>query len=154
MRPAKRPCGELGLCSNKGVFLLNSKPRLLGKAIVENLLGVDSEVGVSRFKLLACGVLPFVGLTHHNNVLALSERIFVVGCGLHDDLGIISGSLVAGGAIVVPFGDIGDGVDLSFKSSALGTESDARAVNPDVLSDSYAVDFLPAARVVNVLVVE
>jgi hypothetical protein len=57
-----------------------------------------------------------------------------VSDGLEDDLGLISDGLVGRGAIVVPFGDVGEALNLLGEGSALGAESDARAINPNVLS--------------------
>ena len=152
--PAERPGGELCLCSDEGVFLFNSEPGLLFRVGVEDLLCVDSEVGVCWLELLARAILPLVRLSHDDDVLALSEGISVVAHRSHDDLRVVGGRLVAGGAIIVPLGNIGQRVDLAFERSALGAEGDAAAVNPDVLGDSDAVDFIPTTRVVHVLVVE
>ena len=62
--------------------------------------------------------------------------------------------MVARRAIVVPLRDVGKGVDCALDSSALGTQSDARAINPDVFSYSDTFNFIPAATVVDILVVE
>jgi len=134
--------------------LFDSKPRLLAQATVENFLSMNSKVGVRGLEGLAGAVNPLIGLSHHDDVLAFSEGVSVVGNGSHDDLRVVGGGLVARGTIVVPLGDVGKGCDLSFKSSALRTESDTGSVNPDVLSYSNLVDFLPAVRVIHVLVVQ
>ena len=53
VRPAERPCGELGLCANHRILLFDSEPRLLVEGLVEYLFGVHTEVCVSGFELLA-----------------------------------------------------------------------------------------------------
>ena len=152
--PAEGPRGELCLCSDEGVLLLDAEPRLLIQAGVEDFLGVNSEVCIGWFEILASAVCPFVGLRHDNDVVALSEWVSEVRDRSHDDLRVVSGGLVARRAIVVPLRDVGKGVDCALESSALGAQSDARAVNPDVFSYSDTFNFFPAARVVDILVVE
>jgi len=152
--PSERPGRELSLSSDEGVFLLDSKPWLLVGSGVENFLGGGSEVGVGGGKFSAGAISPLVGLGHDDDMVSTSEGISVVGDGLHDDLGVVSVSLVAGGAIVVPVGEVSEGADATFNGSALGAESDTTSVNPDVLSDGAVGDFFPAAGVVDVLVVE
>ena len=53
MGPAERPCGELGLGANHRILLFDSEPRLLVEGLVEDLFGVNAEVRVSGFELLA-----------------------------------------------------------------------------------------------------
>jgi len=53
IRPSERPRGELGLCSDEGILLLDTKPRLLMKASVKDLLRVDSKICVRWFENLA-----------------------------------------------------------------------------------------------------
>ena len=152
--PAERPRSELCLCSDEGVLLLDAEPWLFVEASVENFLGVHSEVCIGGFEILASAVCPFVGFGHDNDVVALSEWVSEVRNRSHDDLRIVSGRLVARRAIVVPLRDVGKGVDCALESSALGTKSDARSVNPDVFSDSDSFNFFPTASVVNILVIE
>ena len=106
VRPAKRPCRELGLCANHCVLLLNTEPRLLLKTLVENFLGVYAEVSVGRLELLTSTILPFVSLSHDKDVVTLSEGITIEGDGPHDDLRVLSVSLEAGRTIVVPLGEV------------------------------------------------
>ena len=152
--PSKRPGRELSLSSDKGVFLFDTEPWLISLCSIENFLGVNSEVGVGGGELLAGAISPLVGLGHDDDMVSTSEGISVVGDGLHDNLGVVSVSLVAGGTIVVPVGEVSEGADATFNGSALGAESDTTSVNPDVLSDGAVGDFFPAAGVVDVLVVE
>ena len=154
MGPSKGPGGELGLSADKSVFLFESKPRLFVRTSVHNFLGVSSEIGVGRNKCRASSVSPLVCVGHDDDVVALSEGISVVGDGLHDDLRVVCLGLITGGTIVVPFGKLVNRSHLEVKGSALGAESDATSVNPDVLGDGHLVDLLPAAGVVDVLVVE
>ena len=93
VRPSKRPCGELGLSANHRILLFNSKPRLLIFGLVEYLFGVYAEVSVSRLELLACAILPLVRLSHHEDMVSLSERIAVKGDRPHDDLRVVCDSL-------------------------------------------------------------
>jgi len=152
--PAERPGGELSLGANESVLLLDTVPRLLCSFSVKDFLGVNSEVCVCRLELCAGGVLPLVGLGHDEEVVSLSKGVTVHGHGLHDDLRVVRGGLVAGGAIVVPLGEVGDGVDGVIERSALGAEDDAAAVNPDVLGDDGVGHFGPCRGVVDVLVVQ
>ena len=94
--PAERPRRELGLCANHRILLFDSKPRLLFECLVENFFGVHTEVSVSGLELLARAILPFVGLCHDEDVVALSEGIAVERDGSHDDLGVVCDSLEAG----------------------------------------------------------
>ena len=81
--------------------MLDSKPGLLVGGI-HDLFGMYSEVSVGWLKLLASGVRPFEGLGHDEQVVALSEGVAEVGDWAHDDLGVVSLSLVAGRTIVIP----------------------------------------------------
>ena len=154
VRPSKGPGRELGLRSDKGVLLLNAIPGLFLWALVEDALHMVAEVGVGRHELLTIAVLPSPSLGHHELVVALAEGIPVHCHGLHDDLGVVSGGLVAGGSVVVPLGKVSDRVDLVIDGTTFGAESDSRAVDPDVLKDHLVADFVPSRRVVAVLVVE
>jgi len=154
VRPANWPGGELGLSANKRVFLLDTVPRLLLRTGIEDFLGVDAEVSVGRHQLLAGAVLPSVGLSHDHHVIALAEGVAEDSNRLHDDLRIVGGSLIAGRTIVVPIRNVLDSIDSALKSSALGAESNAGAIDPDVLGDCLVSDFGPASGVVDVLVVE
>ena len=86
VRPAEGPRGELSLGADERVLLLDAEPGLFLEPGVEDLLGVDAEVGVGRLKLLAGGVGPLVGLGHDDDVVALAEWVSEVGDGSHDDL--------------------------------------------------------------------
>ena len=96
MGPAERPCGELGLGADHGILLFDSEPRLLVEGLVENLFGVHTEVSVGGLELLASAILPFVGLSHNEDVIALSEGVAVEGDGPHDDLRVVCHSLETG----------------------------------------------------------
>jgi len=87
-------------------------------------------------------------------MLATAERIAEDSDGAQDDLGVVGGGLVARRAIIVPLGNLVDRLNAAWHRSALGTKSDATAVNPDVLADSSVLDFSPAALDVDVLVVQ
>ena len=154
MRPAKRPCGELGLCTNHRILLFNSEPRLLIECLIEYLLGVHTEVCVSGFELLARTILPLIGLSHDEDVIALSEGITVEGDGPHDDLRVVCLSLETRRTIVVPLWEIGEAADFAWDGAALGTEGDSGSVNPNVLSDGHLVYVSPSFGVVGKLVVQ
>ena len=154
VRPAQRPGRELSLGADERVLLLDAEPWLFVDASVEDFLGVDPEVSVRWLKSLASAVGPFVSLGHDNDVVALSEWVSEVRNRSHDDLRIVSGRLVARRAIVVPLRDVGKGVDCALESSALGTKSNARFVNPYVFSDNDTFNFFQTTSVVNILVIE
>ena len=83
--PAERPGGELGLSTNKSVFLLDTEPRLFISGI-ENFLGMNTEVGVGRLKLLARAVSPSVSIAHDEDMVSAAEGIFEDSDRAHDDL--------------------------------------------------------------------
>ena len=153
--PAQRPSRELGLCAHQRVLLLDAEPGLFFRAGVEDFLGVNSEVCICWLERLAGAVCPVVSFGHDDDVVSLSEWVSEECYGLHDDFRVVSGGLVTGRSVVVPLGNVGEGFDFfDVKSAALGTESDAATVDPNILSNNAVADFFPAARVVYVLVVE
>jgi len=154
VRPAQRPSRKLGLSADKGVFLFDSEPGLFVGGGVHDLLGMGAEVCVSWLEVLASGVRPSVGLCHDEQVVALSEGVAEVGDWAHDDLGVVSLSLVAGRTIVIPLRQVSKGGDFTRKCPALGAKDDAAAVEPDVLAHGHVVDLGPRGRVVDVLVVQ
>lgn len=152
--PAERPGGEFRFDCDQLVFLLNTEPRLFVSASIKDFLSMDAEVGVGWLENLAGTVGPLVGVAHDEDVVAAAERILEDSDRAHDDLGVVRAGLVARRAIVVPLWAIINGGDSAFEGAALGAESDATTVNPDVLSDSDVIDIFPTARDVDVLVVE
>ena len=92
--PAERPGGELGLCTNKSVFLLDTEPGFFIGGI-ENFLGMNTEVGVGRLKLLAGSVSPSVSVAHDEDMVSAAEGISEDSDRAHDDLRVVSGGLVA-----------------------------------------------------------
>jgi len=85
VRPADRPSGELSLGADESVLLFDAEPWLFMSALVEDSLGMDSEVGVGGDELLAASVGPLVSLSEDDLVATLSEGISKAGDGLHDD---------------------------------------------------------------------
>ena len=152
--PAEWPGCELGFGSNKRVLLFNSEPRLFSSILIENILSVVSEVSVRRHEFLAGSISPLEGLRHDNDVVALSEGVSKEGHGLHDDLRVVSRSLVTRRSVVVPLGNISERRDDAFECAALGTECDAAAINPDVLGDGDALNLFPSTGIAHILVVE
>ena len=86
--------------------------------------------------------------------MGTAERILEDGNRAHDNLRVVCGCLVAGRTIVVPLGNLVDGVDDTLEGAALGAKSDATAIDPDVLGDGDVLDLLPALADIDVLVVE
>ena len=93
--PAERSGGELVVLGKDGVLLLDTVPWLLSSIGVEDWLGEGSEVGVGWDEVLVGGVFPGVGLGEDEDVVSSEERIREEGNWLHDDLGVLSGGLVA-----------------------------------------------------------
>jgi len=133
--PAEGMAGKFGRGGNQCVLLLDSVPGLLSEVGVPDLVSEVSEVGVGGDELLVGGVFPHHGLTEDHNVVALSERISVVGDRLEVNLRVFGGGHVAGRAIEIPHGNISERVDLFVEGAALSAKGDARSVKPDVLSD-------------------
>lgn len=100
----------LGL--EKGVLLFNTKPRFLGGNLLENLSGMMSEVCVSRLQFGEVFVGPHVTFTEHEQVIPSSERIRIVSNRLENNFWIVGLCLIARRAIIVPIGDILQGLDL------------------------------------------
>jgi len=119
--PAEGLLSELGRLGNKSVFLLDTVPSLLlgDFLMVPNLFGVVSEVGVCGDEFLASLVLPVEALTDDKNVVLSSEGISVDPDGLQNDLRLLSGGLVAGRSIVVPFGQFRDVLNRAIESASL-----------------------------------
>ena len=93
---------ELVLRGQNGILLLDSVPWLLGSSFIEDGLGEHSEVGVGWDELLVSGVLPYVGLAKHEDVVSLSERIREEGDWFHNNFRVFGGGLVAGRSIEIP----------------------------------------------------
>jgi hypothetical protein len=102
------------------------------------LHGKVSKVSIGRHKLTAGVVSPVEGLAHDKDVVSLSEGVSVVGNGLDDDLRLISDSLIGGGTVVIPVGNICEAGDLVGECAALGAEGEAGTINPKILSDDVA----------------
>lgn len=89
-----------------GVLLLDSEPDdllLVGAHELGALVSVVELVGGSV-------VVPALG--QNNNVVASSERIGVDGGGSEIDIRVVAGSLICGGAVKVPLGEVFDGSGL------------------------------------------
>ena len=121
---------------------------------IKNLLGMASEVGVGRLKHLACSVFPFVGISHDDDMVALSEWIPVVGDWLHDDLRVVSRGLITRRTIIIPLWKLINRFNFEVEGSTLGAKSDATAVNPDVFCNSHILNLSPSAGIADILVVK
>ena len=86
MWPSKWSNLELVAVLEHGVFLLDSKPRLLIFGSFEDLVGEVPEVGVGWNEVLVGGVLPHEGLAEDHDVVASSEGVWEVEDSLHYDL--------------------------------------------------------------------
>ena len=128
--------GKLFRVTFERLLLLYSVPNLfsLNKIVVPDFVGKVSKVGIGGDKLLTNCVFSTPDLTKEKNIVAKTEGVSEVSDGLEDDLGLISDGLVGRGATVVLFGDVGEALNLFGEGSALDAESDARAINPNVLS--------------------
>ena len=91
--------------------------------------------------------MPFIGLSHDKDVIALSEGVTVEGDGPHDDLRVVCESLETRRTIVVPLWEVGEAADFAWDGAALGTEGDSGSINPDILADSDVLDAAPALAV-------
>lgn len=94
-RPAVGLDTESALFFHEGVLLLDSVPRLLIRLGIPDGFGEVAEVGVGGHEFLVGGILPGEGFGEHDDVVASSERVGVEGDRLHNDLGVLSGGLVA-----------------------------------------------------------
>jgi hypothetical protein len=153
--PSEGVGGEFGRVTDEGVLLLDTVPGLffLNEIVVPDFVGEVSEVGVGGDKLLASFVFPTPTLTEDKNIVAKAEGVTEVSDGLEDDLGLISDGLVGRGAIVVPFGDVGEAFNLFGEGAALGAEGDAGTIKPNVLSND-GTSLIEAVESMSVLVVE
>ena len=87
-------------------------------------------------------------------MVSFSEWVSEVCDGLNFDFMNSGKRLSMVFATIVKLGNVIERVDFfDVKSFALGAESDAIPFDPNIFSDNAVVDFLPAARVVHVLVV-
>jgi hypothetical protein len=152
--PPEGMSGELGMNTDESVFLFNAVPSFLflDLRLVPHFVCVVSEVSVCRQQLLAGVVLPVPAFAEHEDVVAGAERITEVSDGLEDDLGLFRKSLVGRRAIVVPFGNVGKGVNWLRKSAAFRAEGDTGAIKPHVLSNDGAA-LIKAVEAVRILVV-
>lgn len=98
LRPAIRPAGEV----QHGVFLLQTEPELLLGVLLHDYGGVVAEV--ERVGL----AVGHPGLAHYEDVVAEAEGVRVHCDGAEVDVGVVAGGLRGGGAVEVPFGEVGD----------------------------------------------
>ena len=96
VRPAEGPGGELGLSADKSILLLDTVPWFFLGALVKDFFGEMTEVGISRFELLAGAILPAEGLGHNEDVVTLAEWVTEDSNRLHNDFRVVGGGLVAG----------------------------------------------------------
>ena len=83
------------LTFNHLILLFDTEPWLFAFCLVQNLLREVSEVSVRRLQLLVALLSKHVRLTHHYDIVALSERVWVESDGSQQDLGIECKCLVA-----------------------------------------------------------
>lgn len=120
-----------------GIFLLNSIPWLFTFSGFKNWLWSRSEICLSWNQLFVGGVFPAVALAKNQYVVSSSERIWIKGSWLENNLWVFCRSLIARGPIMIPGWKLVNWGNLTFKSSALGSDSEC-AVNPNVFSDNFA----------------
>lgn len=111
LRPAQRPGLVLSLLAEQGVLLLNTEPWLFLEAAVEHLFGMCSEVGICWNKFRAGVVLPYEGLGHDDDVVALSEWISEVSDGLHKEFSDVGNMFSMHVATIFPVGNVGERSD-------------------------------------------
>ena len=90
----------------EGVLLLETEPGDLLLCLFHDLGGMVAVVGPVR------GTVVVVGLGEDEDVVTATEGILEDRSGTEVDIGIISGSLVGGGAIEVPDTELADVGDL------------------------------------------
>jgi len=97
VREAQRP-RQVVAEGHQRVLLLDAEPRFFFEARVEDLLGEVAEVGSVRL-----GEFDVVlSLTQDKDVRCASERVVVEVDWLQEHFGVVTGSLLGGGSIVVP----------------------------------------------------
>ena len=136
--PAERRGGEFSETGKHLVLLFNPVPGLLIEVLIPDLGGEMTEVGKGRDELGVGGVFPGEGLAHNQDVVALPEWIGEVSAGFQSDLRIFSWRLPARRAIVVPVGDVLDGLDFLGESATFRAESGTGSVNPDVFGNDLS----------------
>jgi len=119
--PAERPGGELGKSAKKSVLLLYTEPWLFSGNLrtLKDFGSEVSEVGVVGSQCSEAASLPDEALAHDEHVVTLTEGITEVRDRLQDDLGVLSGCLISGGAVVVPLGKVCERGDLMVEGLAL-----------------------------------
>mmetsp|Transcript_19067 Transcript_19067/g.35941 ORF Transcript_19067/g.35941 Transcript_19067/m.35941 type:complete len:383 (+) Transcript_19067:143-1291(+) len=127
LRESKRP---LDVSVEHGVLLLEAKPWLFGLVLVH---GSDAGGTLVGFESVA---LVIVGVAENDDVLSATERVAVDLARLDDHLGVMSGGLLGGRTVVVPFRKLLDvlisGLNLEVEGAALGADVPKRSAEPDV----------------------
>jgi len=139
LREAERP--RLGAVQrHDAVLLLDSEPRDLLGACVEDLLGVVPEVSAARLGHVEVGV----GLAEDDDVWRAAERIRDVLDGLEEDLGVVAGGLFGGRAVEVPRSrQLVDAGDAGAVVDGLGLAAQLEfAAQPDLLRKHYVFQFV------------
>jgi len=120
------------ITAQQGVLLLQTEPGLVVGILVHHLHAVVAEV-----ELVGCAIgVP--ALSENDDVGRAAEGIGVDGAGAEVDVRVLAGSLVGGGTIKVPDGEVLGCVVLLGEGSGLGSGA-AIGINPDVLSHDHAL---------------
>lgn len=141
--PSEGLLRELGRLLEESVLLLDTVPCLLGFDlwIIPDIHGKMSEVCVRWHEILPGIVLPSECLAHDDDVVTSSEGIPEESDWLEDNLGHLGHGLVSAGAIVVPLGEVLDLCHLLGECAGLGSKTNARSIDPNILSDDAAMLF-------------
>lgn len=115
-----------------GVLLLDSEPDDLLLVSAHKLGALMSVVE------LVGGTVVVPALGEDNDVLASSERIRVDGGGSEIDIRIVAGSLVCGGTVKVPLGEVLDRSGLLVEGLTFRSDVEL-GINPNVLGKNSSV---------------
>ncbi|KAH3663872.1 hypothetical protein OGAPHI_005275 [Ogataea philodendri] len=116
----------------QSVFLFQTKPDFFGGVGGHELVALMSVVEL----VWSSVVVP--ALSQDNNVVALSEWVWVESDRSEVDIGVVAWGLAGGRTVKVPLWQLGHISDFLGQGSSLGSHI-ARTVNPDVLGNHLAV---------------
>jgi hypothetical protein len=121
--PAVRP----SISTEESVLLLQTEPEALTG------VGLHQTVGFVTVVELVGASIGIPGLAEDEDVVTLAEGVGVVSDGAKVDIGVVTGSLVGGGTVKVPFGELINTCDGLGQSLCLRTSATV-GINPNVFS--------------------
>ena len=97
-----------------------------------------TEIGVCRNEFFAGIILPHPGVTHYQYVVPFAKGVLEKRDWFQDDLALLDSCHVSATSIAIIIWDLRYVANFVFERPSFGPQIDARAVDPDVVSDYFA----------------